>query len=408
MGRARRAADSFREIVQENSDSGICRFTGGYLQVVHSIDRGALAESTMNGQNRLSLQFYEGFESDVSVSNIGSRFQSALKILKDVDKSPTFCNVAEGRQSFVLVRGSLGEEVARVFCEICKCDCTILRLIDLPTDLRLVEELLATRYQERMKGNKAVIILPFDVYEIDTSPDASPGTILDHPHWEALALLVAFILAKHSAEDLIINLVLSAKYSIVGDDVALISCRWSDKEVSEKPCFKPLLVHGVEYISPDTVETGYASRQYYGIFSGSMFDAFEVLDFQSKNFWGCFACHSSGNSLEIQPMAVYLHVPQRDTDISNLWHYLWEKRMPPSFLGVHLLVSMPGSGQSYVRFMLELISQRPTRGVEMFFTRSGKSLAECFPEMDVDVTQEAIVWMAHSARRANLLRGIKL
>lgn len=364
----------------------------------------------MNGQNRLSLQFYEGFQSDVSDPEIGSEFRSALEILKDIDKSPQFCNVAEGRQSFVLVRGSLGEAIAEVFCEICKCDCTILRLIDLPTDLRLIEELLATRYQERIQGNKAVIIFPFDLYEIDTSPDAK-GTILDHPHWEAFALLVAFLLAKHSAEALIMHLALSAKYSMVGDDVALISCRWSDQKKNlAKPCFKPLLVHGVEYISATKVEIGYASRQYYGIFTGAMFDAFELPDFPSKNFWSCFACHNKPNKpapFEIQPMAVYAHVPKRDTDISNLWHYLWEKRMPPSLLGVHLLISMPGSGQSYVRFMLELISQRPTRGVEMFFTRAGKSLAECFPEMDVDVTQEAIVWMAHSAHTANLLRGMK-
>ena len=101
-----------------------------------------------------------------------------------------------------------------------------------------------------------------------------------------------------------------------------------------------------------------------------------------------------------------LHVnPAMAMDPSNLWSYVWEKREPPNQLGANLLLSMPGSGQTYTRIMLELISQRPSRAVGYYFTYQGKSLAECFPELSVNITAEPILWVAHSAFEAKKCLG---
>ena len=81
-----------------------------------------------------------------------------------------------------------------------------------------------------------------------------------------------------------------------------------------------------------------------------------------RNFWGYF--NFTPVNLEVEPMMAILHVsPAVATDPSNFWSYLWEEKQPPSPTGQNLLVSMPGSGQSYVRILVEMLSQRPTRSV---------------------------------------------
>lgn len=44
---------------ESHGRSGLCRFSDGYLQAVHSIDRKTLAQSAMEGLNRIFLRFYQ-------------------------------------------------------------------------------------------------------------------------------------------------------------------------------------------------------------------------------------------------------------------------------------------------------------------------------------------------------------
>ena len=48
----------------------------------------------------------------------------------------------------------------------------------------------------------AVLLLPFDDYGEDYSPPK--GSILDHPHWLSLALIVAHTIAERSKENLVL------------------------------------------------------------------------------------------------------------------------------------------------------------------------------------------------------------
>ena len=376
---------SFEEI---NDWSGLHHFNNGYLQAVHSIDWETLRQSTMSWQNRLLLRF-----DSRATGLFGSH--RVLSILRDLSKNLEFSNVAERRPSFVLVRSDVGEGVAEALCAALESQCTIIRLVDLPTDELLMQKKIVSRYQEALKINRAVLILPFDDYGNYGQVEYG-GTLLDHPHWEAFALMVAHFIAKNSLQSLVIHWFLSAQYLDVGDDVALISCELTDEGLR---CLKPVLIHAIQYTSGSFLEAGHSSRLYYGLLwhHNSMYQPFEVDKFSSSEFWGCLTCEDSGSSLHIQPMVAYLHVHERPAiDFVNFWHHLLEKRMPPSLTEVNLLVSMPGSGQSYVRFILELMTRRPTQGVETYFTNKGRTLGECFPDMDVNLAAEPILWVAHS------------
>ena len=348
----------------EESDGFGTHFADGYLEAVESVDRKALFESTMAGQNRLLLRFDPRLNSKRIAA---TRSQRIWAIVQDVAKNGEFSYVTERRQIFVLVRSSVGEEVAEALCVLLECQCSILRLVDLPQDQGLIEEMLIARYQTIIDVNQAVLILPFDLYDFKSQLQYQ-GTLLDHPHWEAFALMLAHFIAR-SAQSLVIHFFLHAQYLDVGDDVALISCSegQADQAVAQR-CLDPVMVHGIQYTSENFLEAGHASRLYYGLLwhHNSVYQSWEVQDFASKDFWGCLTClpAKKGSSLQIQPMVAYMHVHERPAiDSVNLWHHLLEKRMPPSLIGVNLLVSMPGSGQSYVRFMLELMTGRPTLGV---------------------------------------------
>ena len=340
-------------------------FADGYLEAVESVDRKALFESTMAGQNRLLLRFDPRLNSKTATA--ATRSQRIWAIVQDVAKNGEFSYVTERRQIFVLVRSSVGEEVAEALCVLLECQCSILRLVDLPQDQGLIEETLIARYQPIIDFNEAVLILPFDLYDFKSQLQYQ-GTLLDHRHWEAFALMVAHFIAKRSAHSLVIHFFLRAQYLDVGDDVALISCSEDSEGQADvdKRCLDPVMVHAIQYTSENFLEAGHASRLYYGLLwhHNSMYQSWDVHNFASKDFWGCLTCFPAGSSLHIQPMVAYMHVHERPAiDSVNLWYHLMEKRMPPSLIGVNLLVSMPGSGQSYVRFMLELMTGRPTLGV---------------------------------------------
>ena len=347
----------------EESDGFGTHFADGYLQAVESVDRKALFESTMAGQNRLLLRFDPRLNSKRIAA---TRSQRIWAIVQDLAKNGEFSYVTERRQIFVLVRSSVGEEVAEALCVLLECQCSILRLVDLPQDQGLIEEMLIARYQTIIDVNQAVLILPFDLYDFKSQLQYQ-GTLLDHPHWEAFALMLAHFIAR-SAQSLVIHFFLHAQYLDVGDDVALISCEGPADQALAQRCLDPVMIHAIQYTSENFLEAGHASRRYYGLLwhHNSVYQSWEVEDFASKDFWGCLTCLAAkkGSSLQIQPMVAYMHVHERPAiDSVNLWHHLLEKRMPPSLIGVNLLVSMPGSGQSYVRFMLELMTGRPTLGV---------------------------------------------
>ena len=352
----------------QESDGFGTHFADGYLEAVESVDRKALFESTMAGQNRLLLRFDPRLNSkkNIAVTRF-TRSQRIWAIVQDVAKNGEFSYVTERRQIFVLVRSSVGEEVAEALCVLLECQCSILRLVDLPQDQGLIEEMLIARYQTIIDVNQAVLILPFDLYDFKSQLQYQ-GTLLDHPHWEAFALMLAHFIADRSAQSLVIHFFLHAQYLDVGDDVALISCSEGQAVMSQR-CLDPVMVHAIQYTSEKFLEAGHASRLYYGLLwhHNSVYRSWEVQDFASKDFWGCLTClpaAARSSSLHIQPMVAYMHVHERPAiDSVNLWHHLLEKRMPPSLIGVNLLVSMPGSGQSYVRFMLELMTGRPTLGV---------------------------------------------
>lgn len=278
---------------------------------------------------------------------------------------------------FVLVRSALGAKVAAALCELWECECTTIQLASLPTDYQLAKRRLMNRYQKKMKTSRAVMILPFDLYDVDKQL-AYRGTILDHPHWYAFALMVAHHIARNSLEPMVIPIMLSAKYSDVFDDMVVISCPDISLEVDhqQRPqsCWS-VLVHGIEYASQRVMYSGVASKSYYfGYFwePGAISLALEAPDFDSKDFWGCLAC-LPGESFQVHPMAVILNAHMGEhIDCTNYWNYLLKEKMPPSLLGVNLLVSMQSSGQTYVRTMLELMSSRPTKAVGMFSTIRGK------------------------------------
>ena len=119
----------------EESDGFGTHFADGYLEAVESVDRKALFESTMAGQNRLLLRFDPRLNSKTIAA---TRSQRIWAIVQDVAKNGEFSYVTERRQIFVLVRSSVGEEVAEALCVLLECQCSILRLVDLPQDQGLI------------------------------------------------------------------------------------------------------------------------------------------------------------------------------------------------------------------------------------------------------------------------------
>ncbi len=328
-------------------------------------------------------------------------------IAKDLDQNNVFVNVLGTRQEvIVLLRGSLGKNVGKKLCNFFDLKCTFIHLGDLPTSYTDVKETLTAKYQQQMKTSRAVLLLPFDIYH-----QPAQG-LLDHPHWEVLALVVAHYIAKNSWDDMVLHLTLSTKYDFVFHDVVVIFCPSSlfgqenSLNLTTTCSGNPVLVHAIQYLGNRFIEAGIASLLYYGfLWHDAVHQSWDVGDFESKAFWGFFGAQTSAG-MKVDPMLNILNVnPAMAMDPSNFWRYVWEKREPPNQLGANLLLSMPGSGQSYTRIMLELISQRPTRAVGYYFTYQGKSLAECFPELSVNITAEPILWVAHSAFEARKRLG---
>lgn len=385
--------------------TGLCRFNEDYLRAVHSVDMRTLAQTTMHGQNRLMLRF-GARQPERPVQRLDTASKVDM-ILKDLVHNQDFLNLLSARSEVIaLVRGDLGAEVASNLLPQLNSTCWIIRLSDLPTDQQQIREGLFERYETIIKSSMALLLLPFDDYdEEDYSPPKD--SILDHPHWLSLALMVAHSIAEHSRMSLVMLLMPSIRYFPTQDDVVFISC-----PAGGEPCASQqshvALVHAVEYVTDYLVEAGFASRLYfgYGWKNNAIYQHFDAEEWLSQEAWGC--PKAENDFLQPRPMVAYLHVAERHINFNNFWQHLWEEKMPPSLMGVNLLVSMPGSGQSYVRFMLELMTQRPTRGVEMYYTITGKSLGECFPEMAVNVSAEPIVWVAHSLFEAAKLVKLQL
>ena len=347
---------------------GLCRFNQSYLRATHSIDLNGLSQRTMQWQNHFLLSFNPSEGMARLSGGLSTEIPNPVpSIVYDLANNLPFLNIWASRQEvFVIVRSHLGEAVGRMMQENFPCKCTFIHLSDLPSNFTLVQEILVEKYQEQMKTSRAVVLFPFDNYS--ESRDLQEGTLVDHPHWEAFALMVAYFIAKNSLEDMVLNFMLSVKYMASYSDLVLLQCPGyllDTSNHSDSGCSK-LLVHAIQYLSGSSfVEAGIASRIYFGFFWApeAMYQVWPVEDFgTTKNFWGYF--NFTPVDLEVEPMMAVLHVnPQVATDPSNFWSYLWKEKQPPSPTGQNLLVSMPGSGQSYVRILLEMLSQRPTRAV---------------------------------------------
>ena len=397
-------------VFQDGDSRDLGRFDPHYLRAVHSIDLPTLSHGTMRWQNRVMLSFFPD-EDQVFSGSADLEIYPDFKlwtwsIAKDLDQNTVFVNFLGTRQEvIVLLRGSLGNLVGQKLCNFFDLKCTFIHLGDLPTSYTHVKETLTQKYQQQMKTSRAVLLLPFDIYH-----QPAQG-LLDHPHWEVLALMVAHYIAKNSLEDVVLHLTLSTKYDFIFHDVVVIFCPSSlhaqenSLNLTTTCSGNPVLVHAIQYLGNRFIEAGIASKLYYGfLWHDTVHLAWDVGDFGSKAFWGLFGAQMSG--MKVDPMLHILHVnPAMAMDPSNLWSYVWEKGEPPNQLGANLLLSMPGSGQTYTRIMLELISQRPSRAVGYYFTYQGKSLAECFPELSVNITAEPILWVAHSAFEAKKCLG---
>ena len=350
---------------------GLCRFDHSYLRATQSIDRNGLSQSTMQWQNHFLLCFYPEGMARLSGSLSTEISNPVRSIVHDLASNVPFLNIWASREEvFVIVRSHLGEAVGRMLQDNFPCKCTFIYLSDLPSNFTLVQEVLVEKYQEQMNRSRAVVVFPFDDYtESPESRDSQKGgSLVDHPHWGSFALMVAYFIAKNSLEDMVLNFMLSVKYVAAYSDLVLLQCPGYLLDTSnhtDAGCSK-LLVHAIQYIDGNSfVEAGIASRIYFGFFWGphAVYQVWPVEDFgTTKNFWGYF--NFTPVNLEVEPMMAILHVsPAVATDPSNFWSYLWEEKQPPSPTGQNLLVSMPGSGQSYVRILVEMLSQRPTRSV---------------------------------------------
>ena len=160
------------------------------LRAVHSIDLPALSHGTMRWQNRVMLSFYPDEQqvfSGIADLEIYPDFELWTgSIANDLDQHTFFVNLLGTRQEvIVLLRGSLSKNVGKKLCNFFDLKCTFIHLGDLPTSYTDVKETLTKKYQQQMKTSRAVLLLPFDIYH-----QPAQG-LLDHPHWEVFALMVA-------------------------------------------------------------------------------------------------------------------------------------------------------------------------------------------------------------------------
>eukprot|EP00438_Fugacium_kawagutii_P014054 Skav204161 [mRNA] locus=scaffold903:334653:336489:+ [translate_table: standard] len=243
-----------------------------------------------------------------------------------------------------------------LLCLVLDINCTIIHLVDLLKDSNLVHEVLMERFGEVIQTNRAVLILPFDVYDLDSQLQYR-STLLDHPHWEAFALMVAHFIAKNSLDSLVMHMSLTMRYIDVGGDVALISCPFSlldgqDHLVTEHEdkCLNPVLVHAVDYSSGYSLQTGLSSKAYYGLLwehGNNIYYTMETEDFaRSKDLWGCVSCADLPRAMDVQPMVAYIHPNiQPSTRSTNLWQYFLDNQMPPlePIAAPRIVAERPGS-----------------------------------------------------------------
>ncbi|CAK9086399.1 unnamed protein product [Durusdinium trenchii] len=382
----------------------------GYLQTLEMIDRSQLTETTIDGTLRLVTVFGDATQTAEAPTGSYEERRATKEILNDLSQNAEFSNVMEQRKSIVLVRGALGHQVAQFLCRALDMRCSIIWLLDLPQDFLLARAEVMANYSEDIKSSRAVLILPFDRYDLSATTfvdgtssateETEPHGAWEHPHWEALALSLAHAMALEAEEDLVLHVALHHDLTDASDDLAVVSCRQSCRVG---------FVHGLAHMEQrHFVKTGLASGILYGGFAHqTLFQSLDLGDFGSQKYWGSAAGH-----LKLKGLFSWLHPHARHmTDLTQFGLYVLERRRLPLLSEINAIVSMPGSGQSYVRILLELMSGRPTRALESFYARQGQSLAECFPQLSsVDVKAEPLAWVAHSifeARKIAVLSEVR-
>ncbi|CAK9107765.1 unnamed protein product [Durusdinium trenchii] len=383
-----------------DNSASLWRFHPRYLRALEGFDRHQWAQGTVQGAIRLLLLL----QPTPTVKASEARGWAVQAILQDLQKCTEWWLVMENRQALlILVRGPLGSDVAEHLCQVWQSSCTVVQLVDLPEDLDLARQMLTDTVGEAMQTSRCVLILPFDFYEeVD---DARQGTLLETPHWESWAITLAHWMAQRSREKLVVHVALGHDFARSTDDLAMVVCTAnslpSDREKRHSRCSKPVLVHGLKYMEDESfVQTGLVTLNQYGGFGhGTAFQNTELEDFGSQAFWGVLG----SGPLRVQPLFSYLHSHERSfTDLKNFGQYIVQHHTLPILTQQRLILSMAGSGQSYVRLWLELLSGRPTPALEGFYAQRGNSLVECFPGSmpQVNGQMAPIAWVAHSGFEA--------
>lgn len=211
-----------------------------------------------------------------------------------------------------------------------------------------------------------VVLLPFDDYE---AHEPASGTLLAHPHGEFLAVALAHWMATESQDGLVVYLGMGHDLKVAEADFALISCPVPG--VGPYRCRMPGKLLGIQHTAQQTIRFSFGGERIFGIGfgHGSAFLRVENHSFELFPHWGCLGCEAA--PLRAQPLFAFLRLGLRTgLDLIQLAKHVFETRALLSLRDTNLILSMPGSGLSYVRANLEMISKQPTRGLEWFYTRS--------------------------------------
>ena len=159
-------------------------------------------------------------------------------------------------------------------------------------------------------------------------------------------------------------------FQVAEADFALITCPFPALDQSK--CSMPGKVLGIVHTAEQEIRFSFGGERMFGIGFGHGSAFLRVENHSSEkvfHHWGCLGCMSA--PLQVQPLFAFLRLGWRGgLDLIQLAKHVFETKTMLSLRDTNLILSMPGSGLSYVRANLEMISKRPTRGLEWFHTRS--------------------------------------